>query len=255
MQSLVVVEGIYETAASNVVSDRKFYRALHPGFDSVLVIPGGGKSECVKLVAALNAAIPTLSQRLQAVALLDKDLGEMDPTEKTRLLPVSMIENFMLDPLAVWEAIEAVSEKTSFKTIDDVEQGIDSVLDGLTAAEIERRAKASLGHVTFRPQSPLEAVDQQAAKFIERVVEQFGSGQVAAAIEQGKQAVELLRAAGKRREHFHGKRAIDEFYAQYLHATGMKKDIFKFLAAKKARDRKAVTTFFDGFFKGLHEGS
>ncbi len=253
MQSLVVVEGAYETAASNVVTDRKLYRALHPGFDSVLVVPGGGKAECMKLVAALNTAFPQLSQRLQAVALLDKDLGDTKSTAQTRLLPVSMIENFILDPLPIWEAIQAVSEKTPFKTIDEVEHALDKVLDSLVSAEIERRAKASLGYATFRPQSPLEALNQQAAEFIGRVTQQFSPEKVAAAIAQGRAAVEALQVSKQRREHFHGKEAVNEFYAQYLHTTGLKKEIFKFLAAKKARDRKAVTAFFDSFFAELQQ--
>lgn len=253
MQSLVVVEGSYETAASSVVSDRKLYRALHPGFDTVLVIPGGGKSECIKLVSALNGAFPQLSQRLQAIALLDKDLGGTQATDQTRLLPVSMIENFMLDPLPIWEAIQAVAEKTPFKTIDDVEQALDNVLDNLVAAEIERRAKAALGHATFRPQSPLETLNQQATDFIKRVTQQFSPEVVATAIQQGKSAVEALQQAKQRREHFHGKLVVNDFYAKHLHDTGMKKDIFKFLAAKKARDRKAVTAFFDAFFAELQQ--
>lgn len=251
MQSLVVVEGTYETAASNVVTDRKLYRALHPGFDTVLVVPGGGKAECMKLVAALNTALPHLSQRLQAVALLDKDLGVTEVPEQTHLLPVSMIENFFLDPLAIWEAIQAVAEKTPFKTIEEVEQALDKVIDSLVATEIERRAKATLGYATFRPETPLDSLNQQAAEFIDRVTQQFSTEKVAAAIKQGISAVEALHQAQQRREHFHGKRAVNEFYQQYLHATGMKKEIFKFLAAKKARDRKAVTTFFDAFFAAL----
>lgn len=253
MQSLVVVEGAYETAASNVVSDRKLYRALHPGFDTVLVVPGGGKSECIKLVEALNGVFPSLSQRLRAIALLDQDLGESEATAHTRLLPVSMIENFILDPLALWEAVESVSEKTSFNSIDDVERAVDVVMDRLMNEEVERRAKATLGAATFRPQSPLEAIDGQAAEFMDRIAKQFSRDKVAAAIAKGKAAVDGLLASQKRREHFHGKRAVDEFYAEHLRSTGLKKEIFKFLAAKKARDRKAVTAFFDAFFADLRQ--
>jgi hypothetical protein len=110
-----------------------------------------------------------------------------------------------------------------------------------------------LGHATFRPQGSLEAVHQQASDFIDKVTLQYSAEQVQSAIERGKLAVDELRSARQRREHFHGKRAVDEFYARYLHVTGMKKEIFKFLAAKKARDRKAVTAFFDAFFDGLSQ--
>lgn len=46
LQPVVLVEGVGEQTASKVLPDRKLYRALHPGFDRVTLIPGGGKAEC-----------------------------------------------------------------------------------------------------------------------------------------------------------------------------------------------------------------
>ena len=205
----------------------------------------------MKLVEALNAAFPTLSQRLHAVALLDKDLGIEAATNTTKFLPVSMIENFVLDPVVIWEAIEPVVEKTPFQTIEDVEAAIDSVVDSLTSREIERRAKADLGYCAFRPESPMDTLNNQVQEHIARVADRFSPERVAAAMEHGRAAVAELEGNKRRREHFHGKNVINAFYAKHLHATGMKKEIFKFLGAKKARDRKAVTTFFDAFFAEL----
>jgi len=44
---------------------------------------------------------------------------------------------------------------------------------------------------------------------------------------------------------------LDEFYKQHLHNTGLAKSIFKFEAARHARERKAVLTFFRKFFSEI----
>lgn len=81
LQPIVVVEGITERDAQKVLPDRKLYRALHPGFDRITLLPGGGKGECKSLLKTLNELLPQFSSRLSAVALLDRDtdLGSSTP--------------------------------------------------------------------------------------------------------------------------------------------------------------------------------
>jgi hypothetical protein len=64
-----------------------------------------------------------------------------------------------------------------------------------------------------------------------------------------------LRASERRREMFHGKNVVDEFYRRHLHATGLPKSVFTFEAARYARRRKAVKDFFDEFFAALDSAS
>ena len=92
MQPIVVVEGVAERDASKVLPDRKPYRALHPGFDRVTLIPGGGKGECKSLLRTLNDVLPQFSGKLNAVALLDRDTDVVSGNPLVELLPVAMIE-------------------------------------------------------------------------------------------------------------------------------------------------------------------
>ncbi len=153
MQPIIVVEGILQTEKSATISDRKLYRAMNAGFDKVTLLPGGGKSECIRLLQSLNQFLPAFSSRLKAVALLDHDITGVSPQPDVYGLPVSMIENFLFDPLPLWESIQCVIEKTPFKTIDDVAAYLDKLMDELEGDEIERRTKASLGPM------PLSNVD------------------------------------------------------------------------------------------------
>ena len=43
-----------------------------------------------------------------------------------------MIENFLLDPDVIYEAVESVRERTSFKTVEDVTTALDAILTEAT---------------------------------------------------------------------------------------------------------------------------
>ena len=251
MQPVIIVEGGLEADARRVMPDRKLYRALHPGFDRVTVIPGGGKGQCLALAAALREALRSFTDRLVACALLDRDIAEASPPQGVHYLPVSMIENFLLDPDSIWDAIQSVVEKTGFRTVEDVANTLDSVLTGLEAEEVERRALTAIGLFYFRPTSPLVAVPDRATRFAQSV----GTACSAVAVEASRQTAEVavtqLRATNCRREEFHGKRAVERFYGEYLHSTGLPKVVFTFETARYARRRRAVTQFFDDLFAQL----
>lgn len=251
MQPVMVVEGTSEKGAANVVPDRKLYRALHSGFDSVTVIPGGGKSESKALVRAINENLRSFSPNLHAVALLDRDT-EQDPQDALiRLLPVSMIENFLLDPDSIWEAIQSVIEKTGLKTVDDVNNALNAVLESLETDEAGRRAGSLLGSAHFYPSLPAERIPDQVAAFVAEVQKRFAQHAVTSALAESKKKIDALRRANRRREEFHGKAVLNEFYKRHLAHTGLAKVVFTFETARHARRRKSIVTYFDGLFNDV----
>jgi len=250
MQPLVVVEGTGEREGSKSVSDRKLYRALHPGFDRVTLIAGGGKGECIKLRAALGGALKVLSQHVKSIALLDRDLAVDAPPEGVIYLPVSMIENFLLDPDAMWEAIQSVIEKTGFKAVEELTAALDGVLDAMDGNETARRALRSLGIRIFRPEAPLEAIPQQAQQFSEALQSAYAAAKVDALKAKAAADVVALKEKHERREFYDGKAALQEFAKRHLHSSGMATGIFLYETARHARRRRKVTEFFDQFFKG-----
>jgi predicted ATPase len=254
MQPIVVVEGSSDTYRGKVVPDRKLYRALHPGFDAVTVVAGGGKAESRSLVRALNSLLPELSSQLRAYALLDRDLeaGSHDPS--TKLLPVSMIENLLLDPDSIWEAIQSVIDRTELRSVDDVSGALDELLKELEEKELARRAIGLLGTAFFRPQRPIHEVPQQAEEFAAAIIARFGRSRVEEAIAKATATISALRDSRRRREEFHGKTVLAEFYKRHLHITGLSKVVFTFETARHARRRKAVTEFFDLFFAEIDSG-
>lgn len=249
MQPLVVVEGVNERDASRVMPDRKLYRALHPGFDGVTLIAGGGKSECKALLTVLNNAITQFSPQLRAIALLDRDTDTVPSDDLIHLLPVAMIENFLIDPDSIWEAIQSVIEKTGMQTVDDVTNALTEILDAAEHDEIGRRTSRILGNAHFYPALPADQIEVQASTFVEVIQNRYSVTAINEAVSTAQIQVQALRQNHRRREEFHGKSVLQEFYKQHLAHSGLAKVIFAFETARHARRRKSVVQYFDEFFQ------
>ncbi len=261
MQPVVVVEGIREEDARRVATDRKLYRALHPGFDQITLVPGGGKSQCLALARGLREVLKAFSKELKAVALVDRDYApaSSEGAEGTEdadifLLPVAMIENFLIDPDGIWQAIQSVVDKTGLSSSGDVAAALSSILDALEPEEVERRAGAKLGTATFRASRPIDNVPGKAGEFCTDLLARFSAEAVRAAVVAATEEVDKLKSAPRRREEFHGKSILQGFFGKHLHATPMSKVVFAFEAARHSRNRKAVKVFFDSFFRKVNPG-
>lgn len=216
MQSILIVEG---TDASKTVSDRKLYRALHPGFDRVSIVPGGGRGECIKLLEVLGSALQAFSPAIKAVALLDRDLSSDTAPAGVTYIPVSMIENFLLDPDAIWESMQSVIEKTAFNAVEDISAALDVLLDGMTDDEVAWRTLRALGVMVFRPHKPLDGIPGEAEAFGAELRERYSSEAVRTAKEHSAGHVAKVKEVNQRREHFDGKAVLSEFLKRHLHGT------------------------------------
>jgi len=166
-----------------------------------------------------------------------------------------MIENFLLDPDALWEAIQSVVEKTPFRSVGDLKSALDALLNEAEEAEVERRAIVSLGvQKNFRPSS-VETISSELEAFITGLQNRYSDDNRKTSIEQAKQKVDYIRSLCRRREEFEGKAILKNFHKRYLHNTGLARDVFIYLTAYHARHRKAVKTFFDEFFDKLLSAS
>jgi ABC-type cobalamin/Fe3+-siderophores transport system ATPase subunit len=248
MQPMVVVEGVHEKEAKGAVSDRKVFRNLDDRFDLVTLVPGRGKSQCLTLRDELERCLAIFSSRLRVVALIDKDtVGQS--TDKVHELPVSMIENFLLDPEVFWEAIESVRDKTGLNRLADVESALNAILGELQEYEVERRVLQKIGYRRFQPERPLAEIPQQVAVFSAQLAANFSESVISAQVSEATALVSELEKAKQRREHFDGKKVLKDFFARYLHSSGLSREIFTYYAAKRAAKRASVKAFFDSFFQ------
>jgi hypothetical protein len=187
---------------------------------------------------------------LRVVALLDRDVDDGNEGI-VKLLPVSMIENLLVDPDVMFEAIESVRERTELRTIEDVTNALDELLTEAEGSEVGRRAAAALGSAHFYPPSELSTVSEMTRAFLNEVQTRFSEESLESARRAAERAVEAIRAGQRRREEFDGKRTLNDFFRRHLHSSTLSRQVFAFYAARRARRRRSVVQFFDQFFGEL----
>ena len=251
MRNVLVVEGKEVTPFSQSSSDRKIYGLLDKRFQRLTVLPSSSKTECVARARSLAQVMAEIGSTAQVNALVDRDATDSDDDALIKYLPVSMVENFLVDPDVIFDGIELIRDKTDFETRDNVENAIDSILDSMEDHEVARRVKAKLGHVVFRVTGKLDRAEEQVDQQKRQLDQSFSSQRIEELRILAAEDVNKIKTAGQRRELYDGKHIIDQLFKLYLGSTGLSKEIFKYQCAKIASDRKVCRNFFEDLFSAL----
>ena len=253
MRPILVVEGKQEDRQSKRAADARIYTLLSEEFGRLTILPAGGKSECRSLAMSLNGILSDFARELKAHALLDRDLeGNAAETQDGEyLLPVSMIENFLLDPKIIWKATKLVHHKMALKNEEDVEEALVAILDDSTEDEVGRRVKARVGIQVFRLKDPVESSAEQVREFVRILSEEFTRENISSITSACRDKVLQITKEESRRELFHGKRMLDEFDRLHMHDTGMSKEIFIYACAECARERQSVKEFVENLMRSV----
>ena len=258
MRPILVVEGRLRDMDARRAADARIYPFLSEQFSRISILASGGKAECKALVRSLNAILKKFSSAIGAHALLDRDLEESEPADPTiNLLPVSMVENLLVDPFVLWKATTLVHHKMSVSEQRQVEVAVREILDDMEQAEIDRRVKAAIGAKTFRLSDPVSSAHNQLKNHIASLTDELSEHKLAAIVDSCTMTVENIKAQGRRADFFHGKTILDEFYRRHMHASGMSKEIFVYECARVASTTTRVRDFVEGFLTkiGVHSAS
>ena len=244
MRPVIVVEGKKEDRQTRRAVDSRIYAFLGDEFSRVTILPSGGKSECRALARSLNEILREFSKDLKAYALLDRDLEEKDSDEEhIHLLPVSMVENLVVDPQVIWQATVSVHHKMQLNDDAQVESAINEVLNEITTDEVSRRIKAEFGSRVFRLNDPVESADVQVTTFTSTLQNELSNDKINEIKSRCEQKVNDIKIQNKRREYFNGKHILEEFFKRHMHNTGMSKEIFVYECARRASERSSVKVF------------
>ena len=168
-------------------------------------------------------------------------------------MPVSMVENLLIDPEIIFKAIATVTHKTSFNSSDDVAVAVDAIIDEMLEHEVSRRIKAAVPARTFRLADPVADARRQVEEFSASILGTLSVERLAILQGEAKKTVDSLKAAAKRRELFDGKKVLNEFYKRHIHITGMSKEIFIYSCAREASSRQSVAIFIEALFATLKQ--
>jgi hypothetical protein len=125
------------------------------------------------------------------------------------------------------------------------------VLDASEDREINRRALRDFGADVFRPAPPPNRIHEQLDEHVACLRAKYAVERIRERLEVAATHVNEIRGSQRRRELFHGKAALEDFYKLHLSKAGMSRGIFAYEAARHARRRKSVTKFFDEFHRDL----
>ena len=250
MRTILVVEGRKADNSSRRASDEKILGFLSDRFARLTVLAGGSKDQCKALARSLSEILSDkLSSNLGAYALVDRDLESGDSEDlHVQYLPVSMVENLLVDPEVIWKAIVTVCHKTTLTNPVKVGAALDSILDDLAEDEINRRIKADVGFHAFRLRDPVSTASEQAAEHVKQVEDAASEAAIAELRERAEKGVKKLAAERTRRENYDGKEILDKLYRRHLHNSGMSKEIFVYECAQAAASRKSVKRFIGDLF-------
>jgi energy-coupling factor transporter ATP-binding protein EcfA2 len=252
MRTVLVVEGRAADKGSRRPADGRIYGFLSDRFGQLTVIAGGGKSECQTLLRSLNELLAPIAPNLKSAALLDRDtLQDAPPRDDVIYLPVSMVENLLVDPGVIFRALATVQHKTRIQSEDDVSRALNEILDELHDHEIGRRVKAAVPFRSLRITDPVIEARKQVELFAEAILGELSSEYFDSLHRAAVQTVGSLTAEQKRRELFDGKRIMEEFFSRHLRDTGMSKEIFIYTCAKEASSRQSVSRFIEALFATL----
>ena len=252
MRRIFVVEGAPATSQSRRASDARVYGFLSDRFGQVTILSGGGKSQVKSLTDGLNAALSTLSPQLKAVGLMDRDV-DLDPQEdeRTRYLPVSMIENLLIDPQVIWSALSVVHHKLTLTSAVDVAASLDSICDSIEEGEVARRVKAGVSPETFRLKDPISEARQQVETFTSSLIASLSEDKLSALDLASRATVARAKNEQRRREFFDGKEVLERFYKAHVATTGMSREIFIYSCARDASQRSSVKNFVAALFTAI----
>lgn len=251
MRPMLVVEGSKAGQKSRSTSDARIYGFLSDRFGQISIVSGGGKSQAKALAQSLSDLFRTFATGLKATPLLDRDVNEDAAPDGVMYLPVSMIENLLVDPQVIWDAIVTVRHKVNIENADAVAASLDQILDEMIEHKTSRRVKSVFDPQFFRLRDPVDQAQLQIDGHIETLKINYSKDKIDAAIASANEKVSALKAGESRREFFDGKLVLDEFYKKHLHESGMSKEIFVYECARQASTRKSVGKFVEELFTAI----
>jgi ABC-type cobalamin/Fe3+-siderophores transport system ATPase subunit len=236
---IVFLEG--ETERAGVSSDVRLVAQLLPVTKSWALVPGRAKRDVVTSVQRLRQNGLDLPGT-PVFGVVDADRDDATGDEHVAAWPVAMIENLLLDPQAIYDALTPYGNQTGASTPAAVLAALQRVTDSRLEDEIRLRVQRQLpiGRLEVRPDFLDDAEDvaaEQAKKWLERLREL----DIPALTQAARVEVEAIVAAGKQLDRFHGKRILHAVYtALRVNDAGLAKPTFALaIAAQPAAGARA----------------
>jgi len=142
---IVFVEGKGPEEKRKSPSDQRILELLWENAKEFTFIPMGGREEVEKAAIIINQIITEKLVGLPVFAIVDRDL-EISANASSSILTWEFctIENALLDPLSIMEALEPYREKAGISSKEEVENELIEICKELAKDEIRKRVENAL---------------------------------------------------------------------------------------------------------------
>lgn len=211
---VVVIEG--EPDAGPTASDQRLLRLLCPDIAHWALIPMAGRSQVIRAAGGMRSAglhMPATP----VFGIVDADVSNAEVPDFVMTWPVAMIENLLLDPVALWQVSAPYTSVTGLASAAAVEDALRQIAFARQADEVRLRVREELPqvHIALGDVPPDVTIEQAARDRAAEFESQLSEDARRAAFETAERSVAGVLDAGVYLERFHGKRLLRDFYGRY----------------------------------------
>lgn len=244
---ILIVEGADRVKVKNY-SDKQLYTFIDPRFLQINILPGGGKEDCIRILSGGRSALALNPFAIKLFALVDRDLEIEDiSTEGAFQLPVCMVENLLLKPEILREAVQPLLHQSPLNDISFAQSALGGAVGVVREAEVARRFRKKIRLETFGPSKDINSA-KNAEAYRNSFKERIESQDYDALFAEAENEVLQIDSKKLELELYSGKAIVSAFFDANVSSLGISKSTFVYNAARAAREFGAYKQFFDDLF-------
>jgi hypothetical protein len=247
---VVCIEGEFD-ADPERPTDARLLGILYPRATAVTLVPTKAKGNVITTVTRLREHVPENIFRIRIRGLVDADQTD-EATPGIEVLPVSMIENFLLDAEAIYSYLMSVGVD-SFKSAAEVRTELKTIALEMRNKEIELRIRRKIKPRMFRigGANVIEIQADHAKKLSEFQSMLPGDTELEEIVRETTAAVDSLIATDTELDHFRGKVLLEIFHDRHLVPLSIGYNVMCIEVAKLIAVRGTVANRLDPVFERL----
>lgn len=222
----LLIEGRNPVELSKEPSDRRIIELICPDFQRCIIIPVGKKQRILEICKILSTpeSQDAIGIRVFGVTDSDRPNKNLDiGIDRIFNWPSCMIENFLLEPVAINSILEAHREKTGLSDPQAIEVALRAIARNMRQAEIELRVAAKLEPFRWHPsgsstQELKEKLEEAVGKLVGRFADELALKNI---FSEATEEVDKILSEKKELQYFHGKNILKEFYKKHVSGKGV----------------------------------
>ncbi|HWZ88995.1 MAG TPA: ATP-binding protein [Polyangiaceae bacterium] len=217
-RKLLCIEGELPSGNRNHATDVRLLELMCPEVTTYVILPFGGKSTTLDAASRLRSLLSEAFGLEAVLALVDKDTSDRPREPWIHHLPVTMVENLLLQPAVIWDILQPHKERLQFSDAAGVEAELRVIAKARRDLEVRLRVNRKIPFIRFRPQglTPTElqgSFDAQAATSRGSLPQ---DDELASLVREAEEAVDAALSNAEELDLFHGKDILQAFHKGHV---------------------------------------